>query len=211
MQRQERSSQETIVQPSGRVLVPPRGIHRAISLRSSAELKLPTNGRRNTLDKVSFISERSQFGNPENQRSLSRDHLKPDQKNAGPVHPDPYQQPCSSKTAIKFLAKFPLPPSLGHTFFEGTSLLCPPFACKAIKLLFSTFTPNFIVSETPFGTSEQRLGSWHYPKQSPDDSLPLLSADTEGQPFTDTASFNLPSGPVENYYHPHFTSKEIKA
>ena len=78
MQRLERSSQETIVQPSGRVLVPPQGMHRAISLSSSAELKLPTNGRRNTLDEVSFISERSQFGNLENQRSLSGDHLRPD-------------------------------------------------------------------------------------------------------------------------------------
>jgi len=52
-------------------------MYRAISLSSSAELKLPTNGR-NTLDEVSFISERSQFGNLENQRSLSGDHLRPE-------------------------------------------------------------------------------------------------------------------------------------
>ena len=44
MQRQGRSSQETIVQPWGRVLVPPQGIHIAISL-SSLRTKPSTNGR----------------------------------------------------------------------------------------------------------------------------------------------------------------------
>ena len=38
IQRQGRSSQKTIVQPWGRVLVPPQGIHITISLGSSAEL-----------------------------------------------------------------------------------------------------------------------------------------------------------------------------
>ena len=45
MQRQGRNSQETIVQPWGRVLVLPRGIHTTISLSSSAELKPAPNGR----------------------------------------------------------------------------------------------------------------------------------------------------------------------
>ena len=45
MQRQGRSSQETIVQPWGSVLVPPQGKHIRISLSSSTELKPPTYGR----------------------------------------------------------------------------------------------------------------------------------------------------------------------
>ena len=43
MKRQGRNSQETIVQPWGRVLVPPEGIHRTVFLSSSAELNPPTN------------------------------------------------------------------------------------------------------------------------------------------------------------------------
>ena len=45
MQKQERGSQETILQPWVRVLVPPQGTHVTVSLSSSAKLKLPTNGR----------------------------------------------------------------------------------------------------------------------------------------------------------------------
>ena len=43
MQRQGRGSQETAVQPGDRILVQSK--HRTGSLGSSAELKLPTNGR----------------------------------------------------------------------------------------------------------------------------------------------------------------------
>ena len=45
MQRPEQSLQDTIEQPWGRILVPPPGIYRTISLSPSAELKPPTNGR----------------------------------------------------------------------------------------------------------------------------------------------------------------------
>ena len=45
MQRQGRGSQETIVQPWGRVLVPLQGAHIRISLSSSAETNPATNGR----------------------------------------------------------------------------------------------------------------------------------------------------------------------
>ena len=42
MQQQGRSSQETIVQSWGRILVPPQGIYITISLNSSAGTKAPT-------------------------------------------------------------------------------------------------------------------------------------------------------------------------
>ena len=45
IERQGRNSPETMVQPWGRVLGPPQGICITVSLRSSAELKPPTNGR----------------------------------------------------------------------------------------------------------------------------------------------------------------------
>ena len=78
MQRQGRSSQETIVQSRGRVLVPPQGIH-ITSLSSSEELKPPTNGSCYLLDEEFFIPERrSQFDNLDNNRSSSGDCLRPD-------------------------------------------------------------------------------------------------------------------------------------
>ena len=45
MRRWGRRSQDTVVQPWGRVLVPPQGIHTTISLSSFTELKPPTNRR----------------------------------------------------------------------------------------------------------------------------------------------------------------------
>ena len=45
IQRQGRNNQEITVHPWGRVLVPPQGMHIAISLNPSAELKPPPNGR----------------------------------------------------------------------------------------------------------------------------------------------------------------------
>ena len=42
MQRQGRRSQDTIVQPWGRVLVPPQGIHITISLSCFADTEIPT-------------------------------------------------------------------------------------------------------------------------------------------------------------------------
>ena len=42
MQKQRRSNQETIVQPWGRILVPPEGIHITIPLSSSVGTKAPT-------------------------------------------------------------------------------------------------------------------------------------------------------------------------
>ena len=63
MQKQGRSSQETIVQPGGRVLVPPQGIRLTISLSSFTELKPATNRR----------CQHSSF-----QRSSSGNHLRPD-------------------------------------------------------------------------------------------------------------------------------------
>ena len=45
MQRQGRNTQETIVQPGGRVLVPLQGIYITVSLSSFAEIKPPTHER----------------------------------------------------------------------------------------------------------------------------------------------------------------------
>ena len=45
MQRQGRSSQETIVQPWDNVLVPPQGIHMTMSLSSSVAQNPPPDGR----------------------------------------------------------------------------------------------------------------------------------------------------------------------
>ena len=42
MQKEGQSSQETIMQPRGRVLVPPQGIYITVSLSSSAGTKAPT-------------------------------------------------------------------------------------------------------------------------------------------------------------------------
>ena len=59
MQRSRRSSQETIVQPWGRVLVPPQGIYITISLSSSTELKPTIDGRCHLLDETFIIPESS--------------------------------------------------------------------------------------------------------------------------------------------------------
>ena len=48
MQGQGRSSQETIVQPLGSILILPQGMPIIISLSSSAKLKPPINGRQTT-------------------------------------------------------------------------------------------------------------------------------------------------------------------
>ena len=55
MQRPERSSQETIVQLWGRVLVPPQGIFITISLNSSAELNPP---QMEDVNEAFFIQDR---------------------------------------------------------------------------------------------------------------------------------------------------------
>ena len=47
--RQGRSSQETIVQPWGRVLVPPQGIHITISLTCFADTEIPTRWKKLTV------------------------------------------------------------------------------------------------------------------------------------------------------------------
>ena len=68
MQRQGRGSQETIVQPWGRVLALPQGIHIMLSLSSSAELKP------HQMEEVSYLMKHSSF-----QRSqFAHHHLTPD-------------------------------------------------------------------------------------------------------------------------------------
>ena len=87
IQRQGWSSQETILQPWGRVLTPLQGMHIALSLSSSAELKPPPEGRCYLLDEALFI--------PERRSEFAHHHLTPgdlwiEGKWALP-HSDPYQ------------------------------------------------------------------------------------------------------------------------
>lgn len=68
MQTPGRSHLETIVQPGGRVLVPPQGIYLTLSSNSSAELKPSTN---EDADEAFFIPKEGSsepiLGPPKNQ------------------------------------------------------------------------------------------------------------------------------------------------
>ena len=74
MQGWGRGSQETVVQPWGRVLVPPQGIHTAMSL-SSLRCQHFSHQRKTTWDYIKGTRET----HPE-------DYLRPDQRSAGPAH-----------------------------------------------------------------------------------------------------------------------------
>ena len=128
MQRQERNSQETTVQPWGRVLVPPQGIH-TISLSSSAELKPPPNGRCNFLMKHSSF-QREGHTSP----TITWSQMISGLKECGRCrYPDTYRQPhpLDYKTP-----HYPL--QVRTHGFEGISPLWPPLSGKGIKLFFST-------------------------------------------------------------------------
>ena len=72
MQRQGRSSQETIVPPWGRVLAPPQGIHRTISLSSSAGTKAPTQvGGGNFSLSSRFLEHRPVTSPPTNPKEVT--------------------------------------------------------------------------------------------------------------------------------------------
>ena len=95
MQRQGRRSQETIVQPWGRVLVPPQGIH-IMSLSSSAELNPQQMEDANYLMKHSSeMIRRPPEATLEEPQKLIRRLPEDRLKECRPcTHPDPYQQPC---------------------------------------------------------------------------------------------------------------------
>ena len=140
MQRQGRASQETIVQPWGRVLVPPQGIHINNIFELFTELKPPTNGR------CSILQIK---GTRETHQEIPWGQIKGVQA----LHtPQSYQQPRPSTTAIKLLTKFS---QVGHTVLRGVSPLCPPLPGKAIKLFFSsspkTLSARFDLALVPRG------------------------------------------------------------
>ena len=123
MQRQGRNIQETIVQPSGRVLVPPQGIHITISLSSSAELN-PQQ-----MEDVSILHSREEVRLKEPEKLIKRP-LETSLKEHRPcTHPDPYQQPCPWTIAIKLLPKStshpPASPKLGHTVLRARARSVP--------------------------------------------------------------------------------------
>ena len=71
MQKQRRSSQETIVSPWGRVLVPPRGIHRTLSFSSSVGTKAPTQVEDgNFRPSTRFLGHRPVTSPPTNQKKV---------------------------------------------------------------------------------------------------------------------------------------------
>ena len=123
MQKQGRNSQETIVQPWGRVLVPPQGTHITISLSSSAELKPHQMEDVNCLMKHSSFQreghslitlrtteahQETTWGQIKGTTKLIRRPPEARLKECGTCpHPDPYQQPCPWSIAIQLLAKSP--------------------------------------------------------------------------------------------------------
>ena len=118
MQRLEKSRQETMVQPRGRVLLPLQGIHRTISLSSFAELKSPTK-------------EKKREGSPE----LVLDPKHQLWRRKPSVYPDPYLCPCCLLPNSKSTSS---PPPREGTVFWG--LLC----LAKQSSYFCLFTPNSV-------------------------------------------------------------------
>lgn len=129
MQRQGRSSQETIGQPGGRVLVPPQPLKGYTeqylwAFIWGAELKLPTSGRC-LCDEAVFIPEESQGWEPWEPQKLIGWPPEARLKEGRPdTHPDPCRQCRPWTTAIKLLTKSS---PVGTLIFLGTSQLLSPF------------------------------------------------------------------------------------
>ena len=132
MQRQGRNSQETVVQPWGRVLAPPQGMHIAISLSCFADTEIPTGWDM-------LIACCPQAHRPQTSWNQEVDH----------AH---FKLPPHHQKNIHELIT---PSSLNHSYktshypfqvltysFEDISPLWPSLPSKAIKLFFSYFTPN---------------------------------------------------------------------
>ena len=83
MQRPGRSSQEIIVQPWGKVLLPPQGTHVTIPLTLSAELK-PHTQMEELLDDQSFFQEEEDHQSPGASRHQLRETMQ------ACLYPDPY-------------------------------------------------------------------------------------------------------------------------
>ena len=129
MQRQGRNSQETIVQPWGRVLVPPQGIHITTSLSCFADTETPSRWEKLTV--CCPQSHRPQTG--WTQKVDDADSQLPPHQPIRRVSTNWSYLPLWT-IAITLL---PIPSRWGH-IFEGISPLWPPLPGKAMKLSFST-------------------------------------------------------------------------
>ena len=144
MQRQGRNSQETVVQPWGRVLAPPQGMHIAISLSCFSDTEIPTGWDM-------LIAWCPQARRPQTIWNQEVDH----------AH---FKLPPHHQKNIHELIT---PSSLNHSYktshypfqvltysFEDISPLWPSLPSKAIKLFFPTLLQT--VSKTQFGDVVQR-------------------------------------------------------
>ena len=127
MQRQGRSSQETIVQPWGRVLVPPQGIQTTTSLSCFADTESPTRWEMLTVCCSQACRPQTGWNQKVDDADSQLPHHQPIRRTYELITPSLNHY---YKT-VHYL------PQVGTHSSEGISLLWPPLPGKA-KLFFST-------------------------------------------------------------------------
>ena len=151
MLRQGRSGQETIVQPWGRVLVPPQGIHIRVSFELFIELKPPINGRCQHSSFQKRPSEDRLKGTREAHQEITWNQIKGVQA----LH-----TLLSAIPPLNHGYKTPYQILLGGTHsFWGQEPAVSPFAWQSNKAILLYFIQNS-VSEIWFSTGAQRLSFW---------------------------------------------------
>ena len=145
MQRQGRSSQETVVQPWGRVLAPPQEMHIAISLSCFADTEIPTRW-----DMLTACCPQAR--RPQTSRNQEVDHA--DFKL--PPHHQKNIRELITPSSLNHSYKTSHYPFQVLTHIRGHQPTVALFAQQSNKALFFYFTPNF-VSKTQFGDVVQRL------------------------------------------------------
>ena len=149
MQTQVRNSQETIVQPWGRVLVPPQRIHITIPLSCFADTETPTKW-----EKLTVCCP---------QAHRPQTWLEPEGWWCWPPLTSP---PTNQKnvhelitpSSLKYYCKTHYSLQDGTKSFEGISPSWPPLPGKAIKLFFSTSPKTLSLSLTWCQGTEARFG-----------------------------------------------------
>ena len=153
MQRQGRNRQETIVQPSGRVLAPPQGIHITISLSSFADTETPTRWEKLTVCCPQACRPQTGW----NRRLIMLPLTSPptNQKNVHKLIMPCLNHNCKSP-------HYPL--QVGTHSSEGIRPLQPPLPGKAIKLFFSTSpkTLSLIFNSVSGQRGQIQLQNWPY-------------------------------------------------